>query len=93
MHYPTLYGAQIVLSCMDPFVMNFLIGLRVIEQNNSSTRGASDLPSLSGHLNRVIYYPRCKSHLVLFNDHELLNSEYRESALDIAQPNTVTFNE
>lgn len=72
-----------------PVVMNFSIGLGKAKRD-SNTSGRC-VESCNKSLTRVIYDPWCKSHLVLVNVHELLNSQYRERALDITHSNNGNF--
>jgi len=72
-----------------PVVMNFSIGLGNAERDNITIGRC--VQSCNTAPDSIIYDPWCKSHLVLVNVHELLNSQYRERALDIAHSNNGNF--
>lgn len=72
-----------------PVVMNFFIGLGNAERDNITIGRCVE--SCNTAPDSIIYDPWCKSHLVLVNVHELLNSEYRERALAIAHSNNGNF--
>ena len=72
-----------------PVVMDFSIGLGNAERDNITSGRCVE--SCNTAPDSIIYDPWCKSHLVLVNVHELLNSQYRERALDIAESNNGNF--
>jgi len=72
-----------------PVVMDFSIELGNAERD-SITSGRC-VESCNTAPDSIIYDPWCKSHLVLVKVHELLNSQYRERALDIAHSNNGNF--